>query len=130
MYPFHELTLLQIYILGGLLALAAKTLNNELSEKYMEVAKNITNTCHESYIRTITKLGPEAFRFTEGVEARALKSSERYYILRPEVIESYFYLYRLTKDDKYREWGWEAVQVSANVLLLSYHTVLMNFLFN
>lgn len=91
-------------------ALASHTLKNSMSDKYMEIAKNITNTCHESYDRSATKLGPEAFRFTEGSEARALKSSEKYYILRPEVIESYFYLYRLTKDEKYRDWGWEAVQ--------------------
>lgn len=95
---------------GGLLALASKTMTNDLSSKYMEVAKELTHTCHESYDRSYTKLGPESFRFTEGAEARALKSSEKYYILRPEVIESYFYLYRLTKDEKYRDWGWEAVQ--------------------
>lgn len=95
---------------GGLLALAAKTLNNDLSSRYMDVAKAVTHTCHESYDRSYTKLGPESFRFTEGAEARALKTSEKYYILRPEVIESYFYLYRLTKDEKYRDWGWEAVQ--------------------
>lgn len=57
-----------------------------------------------------TKLGPESFRFTEQLEARATKQNEKYYILRPEVIESYFYLWRLTKDQKYRDWGWEAVQ--------------------
>lgn len=82
-----------------------------MSERYMEVADKITHTCHESYDRSYTKLGPESFRFTEGAEARALKSSEKYYILRPEVIESYFYMYRLTKDQKYRDWGWEAVEV-------------------
>ena len=38
----------------------------------------------------------------------------RYYILRPETFESYFILWRLTKDPKYREWGWEAVQVNLN----------------
>ena len=91
--------------------MAAHTLKNELSDKYMDVAKKITHTCHESYARTFTKLGPEAFRFTEGMEAKALKSSEKYYFLRPEVIESYFVMYRLTKDQKYRDWGWEAVQV-------------------
>nr|CAH7746703.1 unnamed protein product [Callosobruchus chinensis] len=95
---------------GGLLGLASKTLKNDQSQRYMEVAKQITNTCHESYARANTKLGPEAFRFTEGAEARALKTSEKYYILRPEVIESYFYMWRLTKDNKYRDWGWEAVQ--------------------
>ena len=34
----------------------------------------------------------------------------RYYILRPETVESYFLLWRLTKDPKYREWGWQMVQ--------------------
>lgn len=96
---------------GGLLALGSKTLKNHMSDKYMDVGKGITNTCHESYDRSYTKLGPEAFRFTEGAEARALKSTEKYYILRPEVIESYFYLYRITKDPKYREWAWEATLV-------------------
>lgn len=101
-YGFH---------VGGMLALASKTLKDDHSSKYMDTAKQITNTCHESYDRTYTKLGPESFRFSEGAEARALKSTEKYYILRPETIESYFYLYRLTKDEKYRDWGWEAVQV-------------------
>jgi mannosyl-oligosaccharide alpha-1,2-mannosidase len=107
--PEHKMDHLGCFS-GGLLGLGAKTLKNDMSDKYMEVAKKITNTCHESYDRSYTKLGPEAFRFTEGSEAKALKNSEKYYILRPEVIESYFYMYRLTKDQKYRDWGWEAVQ--------------------
>ncbi|XP_044757578.1 mannosyl-oligosaccharide alpha-1,2-mannosidase IA-like isoform X2 [Coccinella septempunctata] len=107
--PEHKMDHLACFS-GGLLALGSKTLKNHMSDKYMDVGKGITNTCHESYDRTYTKLGPEAFRFTEGAEARALKSTEKYYILRPEVIESYFYLYRLTKDPKYREWAWEAAQ--------------------
>lgn len=76
----------------------------------MEVGKGITNTCHESYIRTATHLGPEAFRFTEGSEAKALRAQEKYYILRPETFESYFVLYRLTKDQKYRDWAWDAIE--------------------
>lgn len=28
----------------------------------------------------------------------------------PQTFESYFVMWRLTKDPKYREWGWEAVQ--------------------
>ena len=43
-------------------------------------------------------------------EARSSFSMPSYYILRPEVIESYFYLYRLTKDQKYRDWAWDAAQ--------------------
>ena len=41
----------------------------------------------------------------------------RYYILRPETFESYFIMWRLTKDPKYREWGWEAVQVNIPQIL-------------
>ncbi|KAJ9600137.1 hypothetical protein L9F63_009547, partial [Diploptera punctata] len=74
---------------GGMIGLGAHTLKNDLSKRYMGIADAITNTCHESYDRTATKLGPEAFRFTDAIEAKALKSSEKYYILRPEVIESY-----------------------------------------
>ncbi|KAL7745121.1 hypothetical protein ACLKA6_008180 [Drosophila palustris] len=94
---------------GGLFALGAATRQNEHTDKYMDVGKGITNTCHESYIRTPTQLGPEAFRFSDAAEARALRSQEKYYILRPETFESYFVLWRLTHDQKYRDWGWEAV---------------------
>lgn len=75
-------------ISGGMFALGAKT-QKKYSEvrgkRHMEIAEGLTNTCHESYDRTATKLGPEAFHFIEGNEARSLKSGEKYYILRPEV---------------------------------------------
>lgn len=60
----------------------------------MKIAEGITNTCHESYIRTQTRLGPESFRFSDAIEARAQRPNEKYYILRPEVIESYFIMWR------------------------------------
>lgn len=49
-------------------------------------------------------------RFSDGTEARSLKTQEKYYILRPETFESYFIMWRLTHDQKYRDWGWDAVQ--------------------
>lgn len=64
-------------------------------------------------VPTDTKLGPEAFWFNSGREAVATQLSESYYILRPEVVESYMYLWRQTHDPIYREWGWEVVMVSA-----------------
>lgn len=64
--------------------------------------------CHS----TDTKLGPEAFWFNSGKEAVATQLSESYYILRPEVVESYMYLWRQTHNPIYREWGWEVVMVS------------------
>ncbi|XP_069742956.1 mannosyl-oligosaccharide 1,2-alpha-mannosidase IA isoform X2 [Narcine bancroftii] len=95
---------------GGMFALGADGAPEDTSGHHMELAAEIARTCHESYVRTATKLGPEAFRFDGGVEAIATRQNEKYYILRPEVIETHMYMWRLTHDPKYREWGWEAVQ--------------------
>lgn len=65
----------------------------------------------------VLKLGPEAFKFDSGLEAVAVRQNEKYYILRPEVIETYWYMWRFTHDPKYRQWGWEAAQVSTSLYL-------------
>lgn len=97
---------------GGLFGLTAKyvaSLPESKRTHYMNLAKNITHTCHESYVRTPTHIGPESFHFErKEQEAVAVKNQEKYYILRPEVIESYFYMWRLTKEQKYRDWAWDA----------------------
>lgn len=49
-------------------------------------------------------------RFNKNVEAKAFGHHGKYYILRPETIESYFVLWRLTHDQKYRDWAWDVVQ--------------------
>ncbi|XP_068125054.1 mannosyl-oligosaccharide 1,2-alpha-mannosidase IC isoform X1 [Hyperolius riggenbachi] len=95
---------------AGMLALGANDAPQNKKKHYMKLAAEIANTCHESYLRTDTKLGPEVFRFDTGAEAMSTRLSERYYLLRPEVVESYLYLWRLTHNPKYREWGWEIVQ--------------------
>uniref|UniRef100_A0A8C6KK37 alpha-1,2-Mannosidase n=1 Tax=Nothobranchius furzeri TaxID=105023 RepID=A0A8C6KK37_NOTFU len=95
---------------GGMIALGADGAPGDKTGHQMELAAEIARTCHESYARTALKLGPEAFRFDGGVEAIATRQNEKYFILRPEVIETYLYMWRFTHDPKYREWGWEAVQ--------------------
>ncbi|XP_037100238.1 mannosyl-oligosaccharide 1,2-alpha-mannosidase IA [Syngnathus acus] len=94
---------------GGMVALGADGAPDDKTGHQMEQAAEIARTCHESYTRTALKLGPEAFRFDGGVEAIATRQNEKYFILRPEVIETYMYMWRFTHDPKYREWGWEAV---------------------
>ncbi|CAJ0577925.1 unnamed protein product, partial [Mesorhabditis spiculigera] len=95
---------------GGMFALDAHFETNVTRAiHYMELAKDIGNTCHESYARSAVGIGPEAFRFTNDVEAKAVSSQEKYYILRPEVVETWFYLWRTTKDQKYRDWAWDVV---------------------
>ncbi|XP_071006595.1 mannosyl-oligosaccharide 1,2-alpha-mannosidase IA-like [Oncorhynchus clarkii lewisi] len=95
---------------GGMIALGADGAPEDKTGHQMEQAAEIARTCHESYARTTLKLGPEGFRFDGGVEAIATRQNEKYFILRPEVIETYMYMWRFTHDPKYREWGWEAVQ--------------------
>ncbi|CDQ81489.1 unnamed protein product, partial [Oncorhynchus mykiss] len=36
--------------------------------------------------------------------------ADRHNLLRPETVESLFYLYRFTKDAKYRDWGWDILE--------------------
>lgn len=93
---------------GGMFGLGAEGSNNRTH--YLELGAAIAHTCHESYDRSATKLGPEAFRFSPRKNAMAQTRGEKYYILRPEVVETYFVMWRLTKDPKYRQWGWEAVK--------------------
>ena len=90
---------------GGMLALGGHLMDRP---EDIQLGVQLTTTCHESYDRTTTKLGPEAFRFSSSAEAVA-SQGEKHYILRPEVIESYFILWRVTKDPRYRQWGWEFV---------------------
>ena len=58
-----------------------------------------------------TKLGPERFRVDKNGKFSSRGSNDKMYLLRPETVESYFYLWRITHDPKYREWGWDMVQV-------------------
>ncbi|KAI1703271.1 glycosyl hydrolase family 47 domain-containing protein [Ditylenchus destructor] len=71
----------------------------------LDVAEKIAHTCHEHYIGTKTGLGPEVLLFDSGNYYNA----EAGYILRPEAIEGWFYLWRITRNQKYKEWVWEAI---------------------
>ena len=96
---------------GGMFALGS--LGEESKQKsdwFLSLATNLTDTCHESYIRTATHLGPEKFYFTHDFEAIALKKNYISYRLRGNVVESYFYLWRLTHDQRYRDYAWDVVQ--------------------
>lgn len=57
----------------------------------------------------VTGLSPEIARFT-GNTGPQVDRGATHCILRPETVESYFVMYRLTGDQTYRDWGWEVVQ--------------------
>ncbi|KAH8866665.1 Mannosyl-oligosaccharide 1,2-alpha-mannosidase IB [Schistosoma japonicum] len=91
---------------GGMLTLGAP----DRSNPWFQLGVEITETCRRSYNATSTGLGPEVFSFTDQSSAIAITKSHKSYLLRPETVESYFYLWRLTKDPKYRDWAWDVVQ--------------------
>ncbi|EDV24955.1 uncharacterized protein TRIADDRAFT_25192 [Trichoplax adhaerens] len=96
---------------GGMFALGGYNHPDPAKGKeQVRLGAEITSSCHETYIKSATRIGPEAFHFDQGNEARAIYGNEKYYILRPETIESYFVLWRMTHDEKYRDWGWDAAQ--------------------
>ncbi|CAM9245529.1 unnamed protein product, partial [Hapterophycus canaliculatus] len=63
-------------------------------------------TCYQMYLRTATGLSPETVEFNGRGDMRA-RDKARFYILRPETLESFFVLHQLTGDPVYREWGWD-----------------------
>lgn len=99
---------------GGMLILGASKADNSTKIRHTELAKGIANTCHESCIRTRSHLGPEAFVFSNRVDAVAYGPNDKYYILRPEILETYFYMWRYTHDPKYRAWAWDFVEALEN----------------
>ncbi|KAM0286787.1 hypothetical protein ACHAQH_000807 [Verticillium albo-atrum] len=97
-------------------------------QKYIDAGLAITDGCRQVYSQTATGIGPEFFEW-QGVSAdgggsgnKAPQEQSKFadkagfwitsgqYILRPEVIESYYYAYRATGNPKYQEWAWEAFE--------------------
>ncbi|XP_056141761.1 mannosidase, alpha, class 1B, member 1b [Lampris incognitus] len=99
-----------VCFLPGTLALGA---HNGLPAEHMELAKQLMETCYQMYAQMETGLSPEIVHFNMhqgSTNDLDVKLADRHNLLRPETVESLFYLYRFTKDRKYRDWGWEILQ--------------------
>lgn len=103
-----------VCFLSGSLVLSHLNFLDENNEQ-LEMAKRIGDICHKMYDNP-TGLGPEIIHFNmENIsdssrEDTYVKSLDAHSLLRPEAIEAWFYLYRVTKDKKYQEWGWSAFE--------------------
>ncbi|XP_068588533.1 endoplasmic reticulum mannosyl-oligosaccharide 1,2-alpha-mannosidase [Cebidichthys violaceus] len=96
-----------VCFLPGTLALGA---HNGLPGDHMDLAVQLMETCHQMYRQMETGLSPEIVHFNmqaSGGQDVVVKPADRHNLLRPETVESLFYMYRFTKDPKYRDWGWE-----------------------
>lgn len=109
---------------GGLLALGAtkgKTvaearklkLWNADAELDLRLGEELTYLCYRMYKDMETGLSPEIAMFNnedDGASDIWVKLRDTHNLQRPETVESLFYLWRITGDQKYREWGWEIFQ--------------------
>lgn len=108
---------------GGNFILGGKYLDRR---DFVQFGLDVVDACHETYVSTITRIGPELFAWTpadkkivpvlqpEHEGQREQKSNAGFwvtnarYLLRPETVESYFYAYRVTGNQMYQEWAWDA----------------------
>jgi hypothetical protein len=118
---------------GGTPEAEARKLPSWTSKKdeEMQLARELTQTCWAMYKVMATGLAPEIAHFnvenpplppsaphqapitldeSEDAEWRAdfvIKGNDVHNLQRPETVESLFYMWRITGDIKYRDWGWE-----------------------
>ncbi|KAI1826756.1 glycoside hydrolase family 47 protein [Xylaria intraflava] len=109
---------------GGNIILGGLTLDNQ---DYIDFGLELVEGCHATYAATVTGIGPESFQWQDSrLPANATNNggppsdqagyynengywiSSSAYVLRPEVLESYYYAYRATGDSKYQDWAWDA----------------------
>ncbi|KAI9296769.1 mannosyl-oligosaccharide 1,2-alpha-mannosidase MNS1 [Neoconidiobolus thromboides FSU 785] len=92
------------FFLPGLLSLASRVTG---SSDYQALGLELLESCYHAYQITTTGLGPEVVSFSSSrdLSVRVPNNS-----LRPELIESLFYAYKMTGDKKYQDWAWSIFQ--------------------
>lgn len=124
-----------VCFIGGLFALGATEGLTEVEarkqpwwdnfhEEQLKMGIELGKTCYHMYHDTPgTHLSPEIVVFNSDsnpeMEGRNtwstkgdfyVKSADKHNLQRPETVETLYYLYKITGDIKYREWGWEIFQ--------------------
>ncbi|CAD5126115.1 DgyrCDS14288 [Dimorphilus gyrociliatus] len=96
-----------VCFLAGTFALAA---HNNIGKDHLDLGKRLGETCYKMYETMPTHLSPEIAYFNQvegATEDIIVKPADTHNLQRPETVESLMYLYRITGDAKYREWGWK-----------------------
>ncbi|KAG9295329.1 hypothetical protein G9A89_013358 [Geosiphon pyriformis] len=100
--------------MGGALALGSITNPQNPKSRLTDnedfkVAVELTETCAQLYFFTATNIAPEIVKFEMSSRIKPdfdILPGQTHNQLRPETIESFYYLWKITGDLKYREWGW------------------------
>ncbi|XP_044270175.1 endoplasmic reticulum mannosyl-oligosaccharide 1,2-alpha-mannosidase [Tribolium madens] len=96
--------------LPGTLALGV---HNGLPESHMKLAEELLSTCYQTYAQQPTFLAPEITYFNiqgENSNDMYVKTNDAHNLLRPEYLESLWYVYQLTGNKTYQDWGWQIFQ--------------------
>lgn len=96
--------------LPGTLALGY---HNGLPESHMTLAMELLHTCYLTYSERPTFLAPEITYFSMQEDGRGdmyVKSNDAHNLLRPEFIESLWYVYQITGNSTFQDWGWKIFQ--------------------
>mmetsp|Transcript_30085 Transcript_30085/g.63841 ORF Transcript_30085/g.63841 Transcript_30085/m.63841 type:complete len:167 (+) Transcript_30085:393-893(+) len=106
--------------MGGALALGAYTdpkgMDSDRARRDLRTARALTYTCYQMYARTNTGISSEyvnfnartetgiapEFRDFDGEDDMQVPENAKFYILRPEAVEAFYYLNKLTGDPIYR----------------------------
>ncbi|KAF2799289.1 glycoside hydrolase family 47 protein, partial [Melanomma pulvis-pyrius CBS 109.77] len=110
-----------VCFVGGMLALGGRLFENDT---HVEYGRKVTDACVWTYQNAPNGIMPEMFAMPacpshspcvfdaakSQVHPGFASVSDARYILRPEAIESVFYMYRITGDSMYQDIAWEMFQ--------------------
>jgi len=93
----------------GMLALGV---HHGMPEDHMTLAVDLMETCYRTYAERPTFLAPEITFFNykptaDDVPDMYVKTNDAHNLLRPEFIESLWYMWALTGNSTYQDWGWQ-----------------------
>jgi len=96
-----------VCFLPGVYALGTTLVN---TSHHLRLAQDLMETCYAMYQYSPIGLAPEIIMFdctNCTYNSFYIKRNDEHNLLRPETVESLFVLWRVTRDPKYRQWGWE-----------------------
>ncbi|KAJ5091375.1 CAZyme family GH47 [Penicillium alfredii] len=101
---------------GGSFLLGGSVLDRQ---EFIDFGLELVHGCEATYNQTLTKIGPDSWGWDpekvpndqkDFYERAGFYISSGNYVLRPEVIESFYYAHRITGKEivSYRDWVWNA----------------------
>lgn len=87
--------------------------HNGLPDSHKKLAEDLSTTCYQTYARHPTFLSPEITYFNiqgESSNDFYVKINDAHNLLRPEFVESLWYMYQFSGNSTYQDWGWQIFQ--------------------